>query len=239
MDNYKSIQSLVKEGGASLFGVACVKPFRNEFFLPAQTLEGLDKGISVGVRLSRAVLSTIEDSPTKIYYHHYRQLNSLLDRIALNTVSFIQEKGKRALPIPASQIIDWEKQQGHLSHKKVAQAAGLGWIGRNNLLVNPEFGSQVRFVTVLTDMDLPCGEPIEKDCEECKGCIDACPAGAIKESRSEFDYISCFEKLKGFRNKGLVGQFICGVCVKVCNGEDLKKSKKHLTPAFNDTKIVS
>lgn len=217
-ESYKRVEKLARESGASLFGVADVRQLKSEFRLPAQSTQGMDRGISIGVRLSKGILETIEDRPTKLYYHHYRQVNSLLDQIALKVASFIQEDGYRALPIPASQIIDWERQRGHLSHKKVARVSGLGWMGRNNLLVSPEFGAQVRLVTILTDMELPCGRPLERDCDNCKACLTVCPAGAIKESQVEFDYRRCFEKLREFRNQGLVGQFVCGVCVKACSG---------------------
>jgi epoxyqueuosine reductase QueG len=123
-----------------------------------------------------------------------------------------------ALPIPASQIIDWERQQAHLSHKKIGRLAGLGWIGRNNLLVNPEFGAQFRLVTVLTNMPLKPDKPLESDCGECRRCLSCCPAAAIKEKQEDFDHKACFNKLKEFRRSGIVSQFICGVCVKACRG---------------------
>jgi epoxyqueuosine reductase QueG len=130
--------------------------------------------------------------------------------------SFIQEQGFRALPIPASQIIDWEKQQGHVSHKKVGKLAGLGWIGRNNLFVTPDMGARFRMVTVLTDMPLISGKPLGLDCGSCRRCISTCPAQAIMEAPGDFDHLACYEKLKEFRKKGIVGQYICGVCVQAC-----------------------
>ena len=51
-------------------------------------------------------------------------------------------------------MVDWQGQRGHISHKHIAVAAGLGWIGRNNLLVHPRHGGRLRLNTVLTDMEL-------------------------------------------------------------------------------------
>ena len=68
--------------------------------------------------------------------------------------SAIQDLGYQAIPIAASQIVDWKTQKAYLSHKHVARAAGLGWIGRNNLLVNEQFGSRIRLVTILTEIPL-------------------------------------------------------------------------------------
>jgi epoxyqueuosine reductase QueG len=163
-------------------------------------------------------LIEIKDKPTSLYFHHYRQLNFFLDRGAFLLASEIQSLGFKALPIPASQIIDWKKQQSHVPHKKIGCLAGLGWIGRSNLLVNPDIGSRFRLVTILTDMPLSIDDPIDMNCGKCHQCIPVCPAQAIDENSANFDHWACFEKLKEFRNSGIVGQYICGVCINACPG---------------------
>ena len=204
--------------GIPLFGVADIRHIKKEFLFSDETLRDLDYTISLGLRLSDGVLEDITNFPTKIYYHHYRQANAILDQIAFKVSNFIQSKGYRALPVPASQIVDWEKQTAHLSHKKIGELAGIGFIGRNNLLVNPEIGSRFRLVTILTNAPLEPDKKLKENCGECKACVNVCPAGAIKEKKEDFDHIKCFEKLKEFRDKRLVDQFICGVCVKACKG---------------------
>jgi epoxyqueuosine reductase QueG len=213
------IRKFAQDLGISLFGVACVERIKKEFHFSDETLRDLDYTISLGLRLSDCVLEDITTFPTKIYYHHYRQANAILDQIAFKISSLIQSKGYRALPVPASQILDWEKQTGHLSHKKIGELAGIGFIGRNNLLVNPEIGARFRLVTVITNAPLESDKKIEADCAECKACISVCPVAAIKEKKEDFDHMKCFEKLKDFRNKRLADQFICGVCVKACKGK--------------------
>ncbi|MBW2554920.1 MAG: epoxyqueuosine reductase, partial [Deltaproteobacteria bacterium] len=186
-DNYHKLNNWVLERGISLFGVADIRPFKEHFLqLSKQSIDSFDSGISLAVRLSDAVLEEIEDRPTQLYFHHYRQANFFLDRVAFSLVHFIQGMGCGALPIPASQIVDWEHQKGHLSHKKVAQEAGLGWTGRNNLLVNPTYGARIRLVTVLTDLPLKHDHPIEGGCLKCEKCLAVCPAGAIKERQEDF-----------------------------------------------------
>ncbi len=223
-DNYLNLDNWVLEQGISLFGVADIRPFKGYFLhLLKQSMDSFDSGISLAVRLSDSVLEEIEDGPTQLYFHHYRQANFFLDRVAFCLVHFIQKMGYDALPIPASQIVDWEHQQGHLSHKKVAQKAGLGWIGRNNLLVNPTYGARIRLVTVLTDLPLKQDNPIEGSCYKCEKCLAVCPAGAIKGRQEDFEHIKCFEQLCLFRKRDHIGQHICGVCVKACRGK-LKNS---------------
>jgi len=216
--NYDRLMGFALDQGLSLFGVADVAGIREEFSLEGKLREKFDWGISLGKRLLDAVLEEIKDRPTRLYFHHYRQLNFFLDRAAFLLSSYIQESGFQALPIPASQIIDWDRQKAHLSHKKVGYLAGLGFIGRSNLLVNPELGARFRLVTVLTDMPLEADKPLEGDCGTCMKCLEPCPAQAIAEKKEEFDHRACFEKLKEFKKSGIVGQHICGVCVKACPG---------------------
>lgn len=217
--NRENLNKVVLDQGFTLFGVANVAGIKNEFTLDEKLAAHFSKAISLGKRLLNSVMEDIKDRPTELYFHHYRQLNFFLDRGAFLTASYIQERDFQALAIPASQIIDWKNQRGHLSHKKIGRLAGLGWIGRNNLLVNPDLGARFRMVTVLTDMPLEVDEPLEMDCGTCRKCLAPCPARAIKEQRENFDHWACFEKLKEFKKSGVVSQYICGVCVKACNGQ--------------------
>ena len=204
--------------GFDLFGVADVTAMRGDFLLEPATRDRFPIAVSLGKKLSDGVLEDICDHPTSIYFHHYRQINNFLDRGALLVADRIQELGFRSLPVAASQIVDWDGQRAHLSHKHVGRAAGLGWFGRNNLLVNPELGSRFRLVTVLTDMPAGLDAPLERDCGRCRACIAACPARAIGETRENFDHKACYETLREFRRKGYTSQFICGICVRDCRG---------------------
>ncbi|MBU1006022.1 MAG: hypothetical protein KKH08_00340 [Candidatus Omnitrophica bacterium] len=219
----KKIEKLAYGSGASLFGVADIRGLKKEFHFSDEILTHFDYAISIGLRLSDAILEEIKGIPTRLYYYHYRQVNASLDQLALKLAGFLQSEGYSALPVPASQIVDWEKQEGHVSHKRIGELAGLGFIGRNNLLVNPELGARFRLVTVLTDASMDLDRPLGIDCGECRVCIDACPAGAIKENFREFEHVACYKKLKEFKDKSMVSQFICGVCVKACRGKICKK----------------
>jgi epoxyqueuosine reductase len=215
--HYRMLQEESRRMGGDIFGVADLSrtPMAT-CDLDKDLVRALPFGIAIGVRLADAVLEEIKDHPTLLYLHHYRQANYLLDRIAFNVAAIIQRAGGMAIPIAASQIVDWEGQRGHLSHKALAHAAGLGWWGRNNLLVTPAYGARVRLVSILTDLPMLIDSPLNSSCDQCRRCIAACPAGAIKEDKGEFDHRGCFEKLKEFRNNYHVGQYICGVCVKAC-----------------------
>jgi epoxyqueuosine reductase len=157
--NYLTLKKFCLSSGCDLFGVANIKEVKKDFALPEVLLKKIDRAVVLGIRLSSLILEGIEDAPTRLYFHHYKSINTALDQAALKVANFIQKKGFLALPVPASQIVDWEKQTAHLSHKKIGVLAGLGWIGRNNLLVNKKLGSQFRLVTILTNMPLKTDKP--------------------------------------------------------------------------------
>jgi epoxyqueuosine reductase len=182
-------------------------------------LEQYKYGISFGLAISKNVLDTISNGPTLFYQHHYRQINYRLDMIAYLLAREIEQKGFKALPFAASQMIDWQNQKAHISHKKMGQIAGVGWIGRNNLLVHPVFGAHVRYNTVLTDMPLSADDPLETGCGTCTACMQACPADAIKAEPELFDHKGCFAMLKRFKNERGLGHHICGICVRACRGD--------------------
>jgi epoxyqueuosine reductase len=217
--NRNLLEQLRRERSLDLLGVA---DMRSEGVMlagfPENVRDSSPFAIVIGLRLSRAVLSTLEDGPNLLYFHHYRQVNAQLDRAATTIAAEIERQGGSALPVPASQVVDWEKMAGQVSHKAIARLAGLGWRGRNNLLVTPRLGAQVRLSTILTDFPLTPDHPLEADCGSCRRCAAVCPAKAIGETPAAFDLTACYDKLNEFRKTRRVQQHICGVCVKACPG---------------------
>ena len=214
-------QDLFSTLDVDTIGVADLSLYEKEILgLPGIAPDVYKRAICFGLAVSKSVLDTLTDGPTPFYLHHYRQINYRLDMTAYLLAREIEKWGYRALPFPASQLIDWQNQKAHISHKHVGVIAGIGWIGRNNLLVHPKYGSQMRYNTVFTNMPLaPNGPNPQWGCETCHACMTACPAGAIAHDPGDFDHKGCFEMLKQFRNQRNVGQYICGLCVKACRGE--------------------
>lgn len=215
-NNYLELKKFCADLGADLFGVAGIEGIKNGFNFSPDVLKKLDNAVCFGMRLCELVLEELIECPTRLYSYHYRTVNLFLDQIALKLTVHLRKRGYLGLPVPASQVVDWKDHTGHLSHRYLAYLAGIGWIGRNNLLVSPEFGSQVRLITVLTDMPLKNDVPLELDCGKCRRCVDLCPAAAIKENPADFDRAACLAKLKEFQKKHIVEQYICGVCVNAC-----------------------
>jgi epoxyqueuosine reductase QueG len=225
------------EKGATLAGVADLAPLKEIKTIPADLLEGFKSAISIAVAVPYAAFAAIKNQPNELYLHHYAATNNLLDLLALDIARFLEEKGGEALAIPCSQAADKKNNYGHISHKAVARLAGLGWIGKNDLLINRYYGGRLRFATVLTDFDLRANQKIEPNrCGRCHICAQACPAEAIKDTRLK-DYPSsreevlyferCRQKLENDFARGLnLGKPICGICIKVCPFSRLKLKDK-------------
>lgn len=220
MQNHEELAKLLKDMGATFVGFAKVEGKTEGSF------SKLHFAVSVGLRLSDAILDEISDKPTFTYFHHYRSANTLLDQITLRGLLFIQQQGFNALAVPASQTVNDTSgpYMGIFPHKTAAVLAGLGRIGKNGLFIHDIYGPRVRLATILTDMDLPSAELVQKsDCLSCRRCVDACPAMALTgrewkagSTREELmDPKACSDyMIKNFKHIGRGS--VCGICVKVC-----------------------
>jgi len=193
-----------------------------------EQLAAFPRAVSIAFRLQDAVVGRLPEEHrvplvAKTYaFHVYQVVNALLDQAAALVAGTLQDAGYAAVSIPTSLSVDAAGFRGPLSHKLAARMAGLGWIGRSCLLVTPEAGPRVRFVTALTDAPLTPGAPLSRDCGACTLCVEACPAGAFtgrpfdqtEPIEARMDVQAC----KDYRAeaKSESGTDICGVCVAVC-----------------------
>ncbi|MBR1676414.1 MAG: epoxyqueuosine reductase [Clostridia bacterium] len=221
----REIEQKLKDGGAALVGFCEIDES------PIKGQGNLKYAVSIAYKLSDAVLKTIEDRPSIMYFQHYRAVNARLDQLSLDVVKMIEDEGYNAFPIAASQSTNDDKSayRGVFSHKKAAVLSGIGYIGKSCLLLTKEYGSKVRFATVLTDMQLISQrQKITGGCGSCTVCRDNCPAGAISGieyvegmSRDDFfDAAKCSDHMKSYKDIGRGA--VCGICIKVCPKNKLR-----------------
>jgi epoxyqueuosine reductase len=120
-----------------------------------------------------------------------------------------------------------------------ARRAGIGWVGKNTLLINPRSGSYFFLAEIISDLDLPADSAIRDHCGTCTRCIDACPTEAISPGGYVVDGSKCISYLtielkeaipETFRGKMEGWAFGCDICQEVCPWN--RFSTPHQEPAF-------
>ena len=170
----------------------------------------INPGLAPGV--SKAVTSKVAQYAWSSDYHEV--LGERLERLAAAI----------RLLSPGSQARCYV-DAGPVPERELAQLAGLGWIGKNMMLINPEIGSFTFIGVVLTDADLEPDLPFEADrCGSCQRCLEACPTQAFVGPRN-LDARACISYLT-IEHRGeftgaqreQVGDWLfgCDVCQDVC-----------------------
>lgn len=189
----------------------------------SEQLKHVPYAITIGVRLSDAIVTDVANGPTKMYFHHYRTANALLDQCALLCVIELQRAGYHAAAVPASQTTNTAGIAGDFQHKTAANLAGLGFMGKSGLFISKDFGPRVRYATIMTDYELLGGEVMKPQCNECRLCVNACPSGAIVGNNWSPDTIRddivdaalCSRYMKD--KYQMIGRgSVCGICMAVC-----------------------
>ena len=112
---------------------------------------------------------------------------------------------------------------GELIDVRVAERAGIGFVGKNGLLVTKEFGSYVYLGELITNIEFPVDAPVDYGCGDCTRCVDFCPTNALL-GNGKMNAQRCLSyqtQTKGFMPKAFrkkIGHVIygCDICQQVC-----------------------
>ena len=139
---------------------------------------------------------------------------------------FLKKKGFEAYAQTTERVEVTPNKFTRLPHKTVATRGGLGWIGKNCLLVTPQYGSAIRISSLMTNAPLKCDEPMDQShCGTCNQCVINCPAHALKDNlwtvgmqREKIVNIEkCYRKQVEIMSKSTgIETELCGKCFAVC-----------------------
>lgn len=149
--------------------------------------------LSFVYRMSRENIRSPARSVANLEFHHS---GDEVNEIARRIVKKLEQHGVRAInpamgfPMEAER---WPNKMWVVSHKPVAEAAGLGRIGIHRNVIHPVFGNFILLGTVILDAEIEQdANPIDYNpCLECKLCVAACPVGAIAPD-GNFDFSACY-----------------------------------------------
>lgn len=243
MDLSEEVKRFARSVGADCVGIADAERLKGapEGRRPRDILPEARSVVVMGLRMLEAV---VESLPGPVYMNTgYMTLNAELNRMAYQVAKFIEDRGFRAVPMPATRDYDMKDVRGTFSVIHAAVEAGLGEIGLSGLLLTPGYGPRIRFISVITTMELRPDGPMGAElCTRCGLCVENCPTKAIREDGS-FDAVRCLsqtmiytgqseeevrsqiESLRQiprpiFIARAFVGRNVlpplCGMCVKVC-----------------------
>ncbi|HJX23945.1 MAG TPA: hypothetical protein VJ574_06035 [Candidatus Bathyarchaeia archaeon] len=119
---------------------------------------------------------------------------------------------------------DWEYLQGSIPLKYAAQMAGLGVVGKNSLLITPQYGPRVRLAAIITNAQLTPDKPLNKDlCGKCTVCEKVCIAKAISEGHLDIKMCWRAEMELGEPVPGTPYKLCPAPCLKFCPAGKLKE----------------
>lgn len=163
--------------------------------LPEQQRSVYSNAILFGIALTPAYIQEVRTTSQyvkkmiqsgEIQYDEFHLTELKTDRLADELAFFIEESGNKAQSQSEKNLekignYNQENRSTSLPHKILAGRAGMGWIGKNNLLVTMQFGCAISMCAVLTNASLPTikSEVLQSKCGTCNRCVEVCDASAL------------------------------------------------------------
>jgi epoxyqueuosine reductase len=169
--------------------------------------------------------SGAEDAAIIARYARGRDYHKVIKAKLMSLLRFVEREVGREMPL-ARAFVD----TGPVLERELARRAGIGWFGRNTMIVNPKRGSYFFIGTLLLDVELEADIPFAQDhCGTCSACVAACPTHALlgrdANGAPVMDATRCISYLT-IENRGpipremrpLIGNriFGCDICQEVC-----------------------
>ena len=175
--------------------------------------------------------------------HNFEESGQPCGRIAKYDIANFYYEVKEKL----KKIIDFISQESNYKYKSknkscyvslvekpIAQRAGVGWYGKNGIIITEKYGSWVVLGEIFTELELETDNPIQNNCGDCRICIDSCPTQAIV-SPYVIDRTKCLQYISerlmnvplAYREIWGDNLYGCTICQDVCPKNKNKKPKKY------------
>lgn len=228
----KTLRKLLHAWGADMVGVGDISKIDENEPLPEE-LKHFTQAISIAIRLHptsnmSGKFDNGDDHQRMIDYMEenedvVKKLNYIIKKVGKE----IKKSGFNYLAIPPIHSVDDNRFISTLyplfPHRTAATLAGLGWIGKNGMLINGAYGPNLVWATILTNTRFNASRPqLLSLCYGCKLCEMACPVNAIKGvnwSRAMGNnQIIDFETCETYMtlNEERFGRPVCGICFLAC-----------------------
>jgi epoxyqueuosine reductase QueG len=198
----EEITNLFARNNIPVFGMMSASPLKNEplGYRPNDMLASAESILCLGIPVPKGVFKCQERSEymywraASIYYRN-------IDAVLMRACSIIEEIGEDDVAVPIYTCFPYDiKGKGdfwaYVSLVKMAEAVGIGKIGKNGLLFNSKYGPRLLLGGIITTASLPPmirPEKDEKGCpEECFVCQEQCPVKAI-DKRGKVDRVVCIK----------------------------------------------
>jgi hypothetical protein len=180
--------------------------------------------ISIGIAYSESTIDDIDVHAAdgidmnrwNNYAMEYNRINAQLDEIAqtlaheYNGIAISATLTGFAANV--EHVTDYFEHT--ISHRVVAEMAGLGWRGKNGLIINSVFSCAVRFASIITNVPLCIGEKTEFSCGTCTACEDVCSFIRRRDVLPDYRE-NCRRYIINLQKQGLMDE-VCGKCIQAC-----------------------
>ena len=160
-----------------------------------------------------------------VYSDEYQHINEMLievsNKIAQKYNGIAFPPTTEAMAKSINSVIEFYPHA--ISHRVVAEHAGIGWRGKSELIITETHGPTVRFTSILVNIPLNQNNKIESKCGGCTACLDVCSFLKNKEKLKDYR-----ENCNNFLNSLGLKHHVCGKCIKACFRDSIYQEKFRL-----------